>query len=595
MKPDNPINDKGSGSYHLPAKLAIHLPAELNELTGVLDQHLTWMASPKAAADLLFLPDGRLPAEGYRLAIAETGITIAYADYQGAVWALSSLLAFIREDNLNYSQMTGQPRLSLRGYLLDISRDKLPTMASLREIIDAMMLLKLNHLELYGEGFSQRLPSFPDLPYDEALSMAEFEDLQAYARIRGIDLVPNINTFGHMTKWLALPKYSHLAESPSGFSLEGYPFPPSTLDPLQAESQELAKQIIADFLEVSRSPYFHVNGDEPFELGQGKSKAACASEGRGNIYLRHVGPLLEFLVERGIRPLLWGDVLRTHPEVIGELPPSTIIVDWGYDRDYDFSRLAKAVAGRRKLILAPGTSSWNSFTSRFKDMKASIDNALRTAFDTQALGMLLTDWGDFSHPQPLVISYPALVYFANMCWSGAANLDDVAAWTDRHLFGQERYAEIIIDSAGYADLEPRYLHNRTVTFASWMYVDKSGNRPLAFKHAIWINALSQMPLGDDAARRILALVGRNLHLLGGKSDLIAREITQALLLVKAGVLLNQVANGDRKAVAEAKETLQAISGNYRQLWLRRNRAAGLDESYKTLEILLAFLDNFHSI
>jgi hexosaminidase len=580
------------GVFAVPAVWRVQIPNDLIDLKDVILDQFMSVETIKDEANLVFVKDDCLASEAYRIVVSLSKITITYGDYRGAVWALSTVIALSRNGVIRQQTIVDHPDFPFRGYLLDISRDKLPSLSTLKELIDKLMLVKINHLQLYVEGFVLKLPSFPDLPYDDPLTLPEFLDLQEYAKKRGIDLAPNINTFGHMTKWLALERYRDLAESPEGFFLEGYPFPPSTLNPLDERSQTLAKAICMDLLSVSKSPFFNLNGDEPFELGTGKSKTACQNESRGKIYLRHMRPLIE-AVKQKARPMIFGDVIRNEPEAITGLPDGTVVIDWGYDRDYDFSLLSQKLQGKHDFILAPGTSSWNSFIGRFKDMKSSIDNARTNALNYGAIGMLLTDWGDFSHPQPLVVSYPAIAYFANTAWSGATNMSTALFEADSLLFDeQEDFADIVTQMAGYGDIEPMYLHNRTIAFASWMYVDKDKDHPLGFKHAIWSEALRRLSIGEDRAQRILDLSERSLARLTGAS-LEAREIRQAIRLVKAGVLLNRIVAGESRHVNEAKAILENVDKEYARLWLSRNRSCGLESSQYTVELLRSFLDNYY--
>jgi len=578
------------GKYQVPSVWRCQIPKMLSGLSDILDQYFTWNKANEADRELTFFVNPQIMGEAYSLEVKEDGVLIEAGNYQGAVHAVATLISLCKTKTIELMKISDYPDLKIRGFLLDISRDKIPKMKTLKQLVDKLMLLKYNHLELYVEGFSLKLPAFPELPYDDPLTLIEFVELQEYAQVRGIDLVPNINTFGHMTKWLSLSRYQDLAESPEGFLMEGYPFPPSTLNPCDPRSQELALKIVEDVIETSTSGYFNLNGDEPFELGSGKSKEACDLTSKGNVYLMHMRPLIEKVCNRGKRPLIWGDVLRNHLETIAALPEAAIVVDWGYDRDYDFNYLPAKLQGNHEFLLAPGTSSWNSFTGRFVDMKSSIDNAKRAAVKYGALGMLLTDWGDFSHPQPLVVSYPAIAYFADSAWSGVSDEAQVFAESDRLLFDcQEGYAKIIADLGKYNELEPFYLNNRTMTFASWMYVDKASDNPLALKQAIWKAALTKLDLGSQT-EAIIRLVDDNLAKITG-DDIEAQEIRQAALLVKASALLNQVASGMTSAIEKAKAIILEIRESYEKLWLRRNRSSGLKNSLKTLELLLAFLDN----
>ena len=87
-----------------------------------------------------------------------------------------------------------------------------------------------------------------------------------------IDLVPNENGFGHMQDWLLLEKFKHLSEVDDLFEMWGSKRTSATLDVTNPESIEFVKSLYDDFLPHSKSKYFNMNFDEPFELGHGKSK-----------------------------------------------------------------------------------------------------------------------------------------------------------------------------------------------------------------------------------------------------------------------------------------------------------------------------------
>ena len=97
--------------------------------------------------------------------------------------------------------------------MLDISRDKVPTMATLFSLVDLLAELKINQLQLYTEHtFAYR--NHPAV-WAKASPMTGDEILQLdqYCRERFIELVPNQNSFGHMEQWLKLPQYRDLAEA----------------------------------------------------------------------------------------------------------------------------------------------------------------------------------------------------------------------------------------------------------------------------------------------------------------------------------------------------------------------------------------------
>ena len=102
------------------------------------------------------------------------------------------------------------------GYMLDISRDKVPTMASLRRMVDVLSALGYNQFQLYTEhtfAYRDHRSVWADA---SPMTAEEVRALDAYCRERGIELVPNQNSFGHLEKWFKHPEYRPLAEAPYG-------------------------------------------------------------------------------------------------------------------------------------------------------------------------------------------------------------------------------------------------------------------------------------------------------------------------------------------------------------------------------------------
>jgi len=104
------------------------------------------------------------------------------------------------------------PDFPNRGVLLDISRDKVPTMKTLYELVDLLSEWKINQFQLYTEHtFAYRNHG---VVWDKAGPMTgeEILALDMYCRERFVELVPNQNSFAHMERWLKHKEYLHLAE-----------------------------------------------------------------------------------------------------------------------------------------------------------------------------------------------------------------------------------------------------------------------------------------------------------------------------------------------------------------------------------------------
>ncbi|MDD3958041.1 MAG: family 20 glycosylhydrolase, partial [Candidatus Izemoplasmatales bacterium] len=520
----------------------------MNRVTdAILSSFSPWIEVGDEEKDLEIIHQSDILEECYHLSVTEQGIKLLYGNESGLIYGLIRLGELkVSPHAFSLCDLFEQPRLKLRGLMVDISRDKLPSMATLKAICDFMMRVRMNHLELYIEGFPYRFPSFPNLPYDNPMTESEWLELERYANDRGIDLVPNVNTFGHMTAWLELPHFRHLAESESGYTIQGYPFPPSTLNPLDPESQRLAKMLIHDVSHVSASPFIHLNGDEPFELGQGKSRENVQKFGKGHVYYTYMAGLLEEARLHRKTPLIWGDVIKSHPEVLSWFDKRSIIVDWGYDRHYDFSVLARQMDTKKiPFLCAPGTNTWNAFLGRNQDMVASIDHAINTVESFKQTGIILTDWGDFSHPQPWTMSLLPIAYAGLNAWSGDVDIFKVSAFVDDAFKHTSKVAlgQTIRILGDYANDEPFRIENQTLTFASWMYLDPNPHHPLKQKFDVWHEALSRHRIDPSSAQKIQECLSIGSQGLDQDPSIEAQELSYATKLTELMLILNQLVQG----------------------------------------------------
>ena len=598
------------GSFHIFSPLTAIIPANLSKLRLPLEEIMTVTLVNSAPANLIFASKPDLRPEEYHLSIDTDGIKIDYNDYASAFYAVMTLKQ-LYDSNLNTFpciKIEDWPDLSIRGFLMDISRDKIPTVSTIKAIIDKMATVKMNHLELYVEGFAYAYPSFPDFNAKETpLTLADYLEIEDYANQRAIDFSGNMNSFGHMTKWLELPRFRHLAECPHGFKQWGYRFPASTLNPLNPESEQLVAKMYQDMLPHLQSKYFNINCDEPFELGKGKSKKAVRKDGIGKIYVDFISKLVSFVNQNGKTAMVWGDVLIHHPEVLSQLPSGMIFLDWGYDRDYPFDKHMKLLADMKvNFIGCPGTSSWNSFASRKVDMMETTKNAADSVKKYGGMGLITTDWGDFGHLQYLPFSYPGLIYAGLVSWADSDLADNLvepilSSWIDNH-----EMAEAILDLSEYSQYENKYIYNGTLTFSTIMFSDPSPKHPLFIKRFILQKALHRNQLTHASGEKIQWLLKDvtsrmlNLRIENVEQQLVYDEIIQTINNITIAVNVNLVINHDSQSDCHMLgnsiiTNLGSVMNEHRRLWNLRNKPGGLTRSLSRLITLKAIIDSLRYI
>ena len=161
--------------------------------------------------------------EGYHLTIGEERIGIVARDGAGLAYGFATLTQLVRRfgKRLPRLHIEDHPDFANRGVMLDISRDKVPTMETLFGLMDMLAEWKVNEFQLYIEhtfAYDQHRAVWKDA---SPMTGEEMMALDAYCRERYIDFVPNQNSFGHMERWLVHKPYNDFAEAPRGATLPG--------------------------------------------------------------------------------------------------------------------------------------------------------------------------------------------------------------------------------------------------------------------------------------------------------------------------------------------------------------------------------------
>ena len=224
----------------------------------------------------------------YQLHIAPDLLSIIGNGQPDSLWyGVCTLIQIVEQSGtqLPLLSITDWPDFERRGVMLDISRDKVPTLDTLYTLIDRLAGWKINEIQLYTEHtFAYR--QHP-VVWANASPMTgeQILALDRFCRERYIDLVPNQNSFGHMDRWLVHDRYRPLAEVPEGLDWPAFLSPrPFTLAPDDPRSLELVAGLYEEFLPHFSSRYFNVGCDETFDLGQGRSHDLVKEQGRGRVY-----------------------------------------------------------------------------------------------------------------------------------------------------------------------------------------------------------------------------------------------------------------------------------------------------------------------
>ncbi|MBQ7986839.1 MAG: family 20 glycosylhydrolase [Clostridia bacterium] len=354
--------------------------------------------------------------EGYTLTISPDEIKIEGNGVAGAFYGIQTLKQIFEETSVPCLEIEDEPDMKRRGFYHDVTRGKVPTVETLKGLIDKMAYYKMNELQLYIEHTFPFKEFGDDVEKFGYLTPSEIKEIDDYCYDNFIEHVPSIATFGHLFELLAKPEYRHLQtvdnyEPDRIFWMERMAH--HTIDPKNPESIEIIKSLIDQVLPLFRSDRFNICGDETFDLKEGKYKG----EDTGKLYVDFIKKIIAHLKSKGKKIMMWGDVLLQHPEVIPELPKDIQLANWYYSENPPEETFETFEKSGCEQIVCPGTSAWIGFTEDVIRANQNIIKMCDLGYKHGATGMLNTNWGDFGHLCSLELSMHGFVLGAAKSWN----------------------------------------------------------------------------------------------------------------------------------------------------------------------------------
>lgn len=552
--------------------------------------------SPDGAIALRIDPE-HAHSQGYVLTVREHGAEIRAKTPQGLFYGVSTLVQILEQagSELPRFTVTDWPDHHARGVMLDVSRDKVPTMETVYALVDKLASWKLNEVQLYTEhtfAYHQHKDVWEEA---SPFTGEEILELDAYCRERFVELVPNQNSFGHMHRWLKHKQYADLAEVEGDFETPWGTMPgPFSLTPQEPGSIQLVASLYDELLPHFTSKQLNVGADETFDLGQGRSREAVAERGVGRVYLDFLTEIYREVTRRGYTMQFWGDIIEQHPELIAELPKDAIALGWGYEAGHDFATLcSRYAAAGVEFYTCPGTSAWCTIAGRTTNALDNLLNAAENGVAHGAKGYLITDWGDRGHWQQLPVSYLGLGAGAAYSWALEANRDlDIAQTISLHAFSDPSgsLGRVAYDLGEVYKALGLMIPNASPLF--WVLgftfeeLATTDEKSLAGRLAGGLRTITQ-----EAVQDTLAAIDAAITPLGESTSTAAdAEVVRAEFEFTARFLRHAAQRlelflDDSEDRTELASDLEGLLEEYRSRWLARNRPGGLADSVGRLEAL----------
>lgn len=365
----------------------------------------------------------RLPIgpERSRIEPRRDGVTISYTTRPCALRALATVMGGI-ESSEPPAPGYVKALFPSRGVMVDTSRNGVPRLETLRELVRRFALMGLNRLMLYCED-TVAVAGEPFVGYFRGgYSCAELRELDEYAELFGLEVVPCIQTLGHMEQVLQWPAYRSLRDTPEVLLVDE----PATY----AFIEKLIEAATAPF----RSRRIHIGLDEAHGVGSGAYRQRHGPTRPFDVLSSHLQQVTAICERRGLEPMIWSDMFFrlgsqsnnyydrgsvVPPGVAEQIPAGVDLVYWDYyhrgEEFYD-EWIARHRALGAGLVFATGVWTWNRFWAELPHSVATIAPGMAAARRGGISEVFATMWGDDGMECDLLSSLPGLEYFAGECF-----------------------------------------------------------------------------------------------------------------------------------------------------------------------------------
>ncbi len=315
------------------------------------------------AAEILFTLDSTLPAEGFALSVAEKGTLLTAADERGFIMAAETFIKLIEDGTIKECEVQDTPCHPFRGVHLYIPGAQYMDYAKrlvkylfspmgynaiIMEVaggmkFDSHPLINEKMEEAVEKGKRGEWPVFPhgSVAEGKAVEKAVLKDLIDYIRGYGIEVIPEIQSLGHvqfMTQ--AYPEIAEVPEEEDGEvkDTRGEDARPATFYkhcycPSNERSYEILFDLIDEIVEVFQpKEYVHMGHDEVYEIGVCK---VCKHKNAAELFASDINRIYDYLKAKGLKMMIWADMLQLGskrkyqtPPAIDMIPKDIVLLDF---------------------------------------------------------------------------------------------------------------------------------------------------------------------------------------------------------------------------------------------------------------------------
>ena len=252
------------------------------------------------------------------------------------------------------------------------------------------------------QGCSLVFPRRPELASPHAYTQKEMRALIAFAARHGLDVIPEIECFGHASFITNHPRYQHLKDGVPG-KLFG------ALCVFEPAARAILRDLLRDAAETFPSKYLHVGMDETAFGAHPTSAQLLKNKPKYELYAEHVKWLHSEVTTLGKTMMMWADHLypiskaelakatyldadSINSKIAEMLPRDIIMCVWQYSPKPKRAYVEHLQRLGFQVLVCPATSAWGLMVHPRTWNLDNLRDSAQLAKSTKALGMVNTVW-----------------------------------------------------------------------------------------------------------------------------------------------------------------------------------------------------------
>ncbi|MBK3520015.1 beta-N-acetylhexosaminidase, partial [Carboxylicivirga marina] len=407
----------------------------------------------------LTMGDDDIATEGYELKI-EKGVEVNASKAEGVYYGTRTLLQLMVQNPsvLPQGQIIDEPKYPVRSVLLDVARKFIP-FEELKDWVIALSYFKINEIHLhlndnsfgfYG-AFRLEMKTIKGLTStDGYYTQKEIRELQDFAKVRGITIVPEIDTPGHSRALTtARPDLAHP-------KLGG-----NYLDITKEETYRFVEKVLDEVVPLFDADHFHIGTDE-YRLGSIKDEEE--KKMLGEKFRQYINHFNKYIQAKGKTTRIWSGYEHMPGTTV---PDKSVVIDMWETSD----AVNKSKAGYQFInsthfwtYIVPGAPYYgvdNKFLyNEWSPLQFSKKpEGILSPDDPGLLGAKLHVWNDkgpmgYTTNEIARLTMPTVMVLAEQVW-GTKGANDYKSFTQfaKKVLPEGEDFEMIVRSRGQYDPE----------------------------------------------------------------------------------------------------------------------------------------------